>query len=309
VLTTSFRRVGIATVLLYSAIVLSMILSGRVLPGTGIVGATTGPTTAQWTCTGTKFFNSAGLGATFTTGTTHNGGTFTVENNNYMEVRDNPESGAMGYIVGEFEQPKVLGDTTTIVFDRTIHIVSVYWWDNDPKTGEAGWSFNGVPGPVTGEKVSAITAVNYVTNTVTISAGDDSGGVDFCYIEVSNGTQGCTPGYWKQSHHFDSWVGYTPTQTLESVFDVPDSLNKDNVSLVTALNGGGGPGVAGASSILLRAAVASLLNAANPGVDFTMTTAEVIAAVNAALASNDRATILALAASLDADNNLGCPLN
>jgi hypothetical protein len=35
----------------------------------------------------------------------------------------------------------------------------------------------------------------------------------------------------------------------------------------------------------------------------------VIADVNAALASNDRSTMLALTSELDADNNLGCPLN
>jgi len=40
-----------------------------------------------------------------------------------------------------------------------------------------------------------------------------------------------------------------------------------------------------------------------------MTTADVIADVNAALASGDRQTMLDLAGELDADNNLGCPLN
>lgn len=41
----------------------------------------------------------------------------------------------------------------------------------------------------------------------------------------------------------------------------------------------------------------------------TRTTAEVIADVNAALASGDRSTMLDLAGELDADNNFGCPLN
>jgi hypothetical protein len=34
-----------------------------------------------------------------------------------------------------------------------------------------------------------------------------------------------------------------------------------------------------------------------------------VASVNEALATDDRSTILALAGWLDADNNLGCPLN
>lgn len=309
-LTTSFRRVGIATIILYAAIVLSLVLTGRSLPGTGIAEAATGPTSAQWTCDGTKFFLGAGVGTQFSEGSTRDGGTFTaIANSNYMEVRDNPAAAPAGYIVGEFNQPARLGDSATITFNREIQITSVYWWDNDPKAGETGWSFNGIAGPLTGDKGSATTAVNLVTNVVQISAGKDSGGVDFCYIEVQRGSDGCTPGYWKQSHHFDSWVGFSPSQTLESVFDVPDSLGMDNVTLVSALGGGGGPGVAGGATILRRAAVAALLNSAHPGVDFTLTTAEVTAQVNAALASLNRNAMLTLATELDQDNNLGCPLS
>jgi hypothetical protein len=104
-------------------------------------------------------------------------------------------------------------------------------------------------------------------------------------------------------------TGFSPNQTLESVFDVPDSLGLDNTTLLQALSFKGGSGTKGAAQILLRAAVAALLNSAHPDVDYPRTTAEVIAAVNAALASNDRSTMLTLAAQLDADNNLGCPLN
>jgi len=104
-------------------------------------------------------------------------------------------------------------------------------------------------------------------------------------------------------------TGYSPDQTLESVFDVPDSFGLDNVTLLQALSFNGGSGTSGAVRILLRAAVAALLNSAHPDVDYPRTTADVIAAVNAALASNNRSTMLSLATALDADNNLGCPLN
>jgi hypothetical protein len=120
--------------------------------------------------------------------------------------------------------------------------------------------------------------------------------------------EGCTPGYWKQDQHFDSWVGYTPEQTLESVFDIPDALGMDDNTLLDALQGGGGSGVDGAAEILLRAGVAALLNASNPDV-IGVLPQEVIDDVNAALASNNRGTMLALAGQLDDDNNLGCPLN
>jgi hypothetical protein len=109
----------------------------------------------------------------------------------------------------------------------------------------------------------------------------------------------------------DSWVGtgFTPTQTLESVFDVPDGFGLDNRTLRQALSFGGGSGTTGAARILLRAAVAAMLNSAHPDVNYPRTTAEVIADVNAALASGNRTVMLDLAAELDADNNLGCPLN
>jgi hypothetical protein len=80
-------------------------------------------------------------------------------------------------------------------------------------------------------------------------------------------------------------------------------------TLLDALNYKGGSGLKGAARNLLRAAVAALLNAASPNVDYPRTTAEVIADVNAALASNSRSTMLSLAEELDRDNNLGCPLN
>jgi hypothetical protein len=156
------------------------------------------------------------------------------------------------------------------------------------------------------------TATNTPTNTPTITP-------TFTRTNTPTNTatptpitfQGCTPGYWRQSQHLDSWVatGFTPNQTLESVFDVPDGFGLDNRTLRQALSFGGGSGTAGGARILLRASIAALLNSAHPNVNYPRTTAEVIADVNAALASNNRSTMLNLAAELDADNNLGCPLN
>lgn len=127
------------------------------------------------------------------------------------------------------------------------------------------------------------------------------------------GNEGCTPGYWKQDQHLDSWVGtgFTPNQTLESVFDVPDGFGLDAVTLRNALSLKGGNTLAEAAETLLRAAVAAILNAGSPDVDYAFTTAQIIAGVNAALASGNRDTILAAAAILDAANNGlgGCPLN
>jgi len=76
--------------------------------------------------------------------------------------------------------------------------------------------------------------------------------------------------------------------------------------LLQALSLKGGSTICGAQEILYRAGVAALLNSCS--VSYPLSTAQVIAEVNTALASCDRATILAEATRLDAFNNLPCPL-
>ena len=154
-------------------------------------------------------------------------------------------------------------------------------------------------------------------STVTTLAGPGAGAdlgletaarlVFFVSVTPPGGDEGCTPGYWKQEQHFDSWVTYTQSQTMEDVFDIPDALGLDNVTLLDALSLPGGSGATGAARILARAAVAALLN--STAVGYPLSTAQVIAQVNTAFATSDRSAMLALAADLDAKNNLGCPLN
>lgn len=125
------------------------------------------------------------------------------------------------------------------------------------------------------------------------------------------GLEGCTPGFWKVPVHSSAWdaTGYSQSQTVEDVFDVPDAYGLDDDTLLDALWYGGGPGEVGAAQILLRAAVASLLNAGHPDIDFPQTETEIIAAVNAALNSGDRGAMIDLAGALDDSNNLGCPID
>ena len=131
-----------------------------------------------------------------------------------------------------------------------------------------------------------------------------------CYRGNTPGDQGCTPGYWK--NHTDSWpaTGYSPSQTVSSVFiQVVLYPSLSTARLLDSLSFGGGPDLSGAAEILLRAATAALLNASHPNVSYPRPPSTVIADVNGALASQNRDVMLALAAALDADNNLGCPLN
>ena len=101
--------------------------------------------------------------------------------------------------------------------------------------------------------------------------------------------------------------GIAPDTPFKSIFTQYPTPPAD-VVWYFALDGGGGPGVQGALLILRRAAAAAYLNAAKLP-DFGATPAQVVAAVNTAVATNNRNTILALATLLDNANNRGCPLN
>lgn len=112
--------------------------------------------------------------------------------------------------------------------------------------------------------------------------------------------QGCTPGYWKQNHHFDSWVGYDPTDSFDTVFGRVTGIG----TLEDALKAKGG-GI----NALARHAAAALLNASSGDVNYAdglKTTAQVIAAFQAAFDSGDYETTKNI---FEEGNETGCPLN
>ena len=131
-----------------------------------------------------------------------------------------------------------------------------------------------------------------------------NGGTRSCdCLDEKTGGEGMTPGFWK--NHPNVWQGYSPDQKLGSVFNVPAGLGLADKTFMQALNFGGGKGVVGAAQNLFRHAVAALLNAAHVHVDYALTTPQIVARVNAALASNNAAAIDALKNELDAFNNAG----
>jgi hypothetical protein len=83
----------------------------------------------------------------------------------------------------------------------------------------------------------------------------------------------------------------------------------DTKTLLEGLSGGGGDDLEGAQKILIRAAIASLLNAQHDLVPFEYDEDEIIDMVNDALATGDRDIILALADYLDELNNRGCTID
>lgn len=130
---------------------------------------------------------------------------------------------------------------------------------------------------------------------------DEHGAMYVCrqYVGVFSPNDGCSPGYWK--NHPKSWAGtgYAPTDDFDTVFGV-NAFNPNLTLMQAAWQGGGGIKKLG------RHAVAALLNASEPGVNYPRTTAEVISAVQNAVATG---IYEPLASNLDLDNNLGCPLN
>ena len=95
-----------------------------------------------------------------------------------------------------------------------------------------------------------------------------------------NGGEGGTPGFWKR--HLEWWVGYEPDDSYSAIFGVTPSFieKKDRFDDVLSQGGGG-------EKALARHAVAGLLNAAHPGVNYLFTGAEVIALVQDAYATGD----------------------
>lgn len=119
--------------------------------------------------------------------------------------------------------------------------------------------------------------------------------------------QGCTPGYWK--NHLRAWGSVSPSAKVNSVFSGAYlNATLGNATLQQALSFKGGPDLAGAQQILLRAAVAAYLDASSAGVAYPLTPQQVVDQVNAALNTNDRSYVINTASQLDSFNNLGCPL-
>jgi hypothetical protein len=114
-----------------------------------------------------------------------------------------------------------------------------------------------------------------------------------------DGGEGCTPGYWKQSQHFDSWTGYTPDQLFSSVFE--NAFPGKTLLEVVSLGGGG-------LNALGRHTVAALLNGSSFGVDYDYTSAEIITLFNNVYPGT-KASYENLKNRLDFLNNQGCGLN
>jgi hypothetical protein len=121
--------------------------------------------------------------------------------------------------------------------------------------------------------------------------------------------ESCDLTNWKSFDNSWKLAAYSPRQSLESVFDVPDQWQLVNDSLGQALSYSGGTSSADAARNLMKRAVPALLNAAHPGINYPLSPAEVISRTNSALASGDRGTMNGVADELGKTEKGICPLD
>jgi len=129
---------------------------------------------------------------------------------------------------------------------------------------------------------------------------DRNEGTDGSVLSVS-GPNGCTPGFWRQEHHYVQWpFSASPSHLWTDLFVDPDG-QFDGLTLGEVVEERGG-GV----HALGRHAVAAYLNALNINVDYPLSASEVQDLVNAAMESGDYETAKNVLAGY---NELGCPIN
>ncbi|WMS86945.1 hypothetical protein [Pleionea litopenaei] len=152
------------------------------------------------------------------------------------------------------------------------------------------------------ENVAQVTALNQYGGEVA-PASDNAWAM--CE-DIPTGGEGCTPGYWKQSQHFDSWAVDTNT-TFAEVFGRSIEIRVKRQgkvyepTLLEALNATGGQ-----VNMAARHATAAYLNAMNSGVMFDITPASVIEAFQSSFDNDNYGVLIENLVNL---NEQGCPLN
>lgn len=178
------------------------------------------------------------------------------------------------------------------------------------------WTFTDAGEPGTSDQASYLIWLDSNGNDVV-----DAGEVPVLQVGLTNLTFGnhqahpenksATPtiGAWQahsDTHDYpDYWppTGWTQNQRVRGAFSRAGSspyTKLGNDSLLQSLSYADGATLQGAAQILLRAGVAALLGASHPMVSYPLAPGEIQSLVNAALHSQDQATITDLAGQLSA---------
>lgn len=123
---------------------------------------------------------------------------------------------------------------------------------------------------------------------------------------------GCTLGFWKTHTGFGPQANAWPSPYVPGVTTLGGAgftnTGNQTTKMSDALAFKGGPSVQDAKNLLMKQAVAALLNAATTGMQYPLTVAQVLSETNTALATGDRGKILDEAARLEGFNSLEGPL-
>jgi hypothetical protein len=193
----------------------------------------------------------------------------------------------------EYGEPEAMVE----LFDPSDDLLNTFY---PPLTDDNGVSVESL-GPTAGVAKMVVTL-------------NGSGAIDnIVFSSLPGGNGGCTPGYWKQEQHFGSWTTYTPYSPSDTFSDVfghtieikwsekgkPEDITGPTLLEALQANGGG-------INALARHAVAALLNAESPGVDYAFTTIEVIDLFQTAYPSGD---IESTKEIFEEANEAVCPLD
>ena len=165
----------------------------------------------------------------------------------------------------------------------------------------------------------------YSGDSADASATTKCGDETLTVSTATAGDQGCSPEFW--GDHPNLWKVYSPDQRVRSVFTgfepelgdlrLARAIDPNDTDANWAISGrhdrddsDGHGRLMQAQRSLLRAGVAALLNASNPGVDYALSVSQVTGQVNAAVATRDRDKITDLTEQLGTDNRGQgrCPL-
>jgi hypothetical protein len=200
----------------------------------------------------------------------------------------------------------VTGSVTFNLYNNPNGTGPALFTDTEPLIGGEATSASFTPMATGTDYWVATYNGNGTNNSVTSGLADEG-------VLVFGG--GLTPGFWRanaDNYGGSAWkfTAYSPTTTLSSVFNLA-SFSGIDTTFQGALDNYSALGTTatGAAEKLMWEATAALLNATynynGTTVGYPLTTSQIISQVNAALASGDRATIVAEVTLLDTFNNLG----
>ncbi|UCF18461.1 MAG: hypothetical protein JSU87_10975 [Gemmatimonadota bacterium] len=215
-------------------------------------------------------------------------GDFVWNDMNQDGIQDAGEPGLVGWTVNLWDcQGSMVA--TTVTDANGLYLFSnvpcgCYEVGVDP---QAGWT----PSPTEQGGDPALDS-NPNPDQVDVTDGLDDRTFDWGFYMPDTGLEGCTPGYWKQEQHFDSWV---PTGLAPSALFTDPGFTSPGDDALVWQKGSGYPvstqldalkANQGDLAALTRHAMAALLNALHPDVDYHFSAAQVIQLYNDALAGS-----------------------